>query len=105
MTTYDDPAPARWITFTDEDGRPLAQIQSRAWKEWRRRYPGRTLTPEQRDAVIERDGLVCGLCGDPVALEDVHIDHVQPRSLGGSNELENLQVAHSGCNMSKGNRI
>ncbi len=54
--------------------------------------------------VISRDGLVCGICGGEVAPDDVHIDHIQPVSRGGSNDLDNLQVTHSVCNKRKGNR-
>ena len=55
-------------------------------------------------AVIERDGLMCQICGVDVDADDVHIDHIHPVSLGGRNQLDNLQVAHSFCNLSKGAR-
>jgi len=100
-----DPKPPQWITFSDDAGRPLASIRSRASVEWSLRREGRTLNADQREYVIQRDGNVCGLCGGDVAPEDIHIDHIWPRSLGGSNHPDNLQVAHSSCNMSKGNRI
>ncbi|MEO1553393.1 MAG: HNH endonuclease [Pseudomonadota bacterium] len=32
-------------------------------------------------------------------------DHIRPRSKGGSNEPENLQLAHARCNKIKGNQI
>ena len=57
-----------------------------------------------RRAVIERDGLQCRLCGHEVDPDDVHIDHIQPVTKGGRNRLDNLQVAHSRCNIRKGNR-
>lgn len=58
-----------------------------------------------RQYVIERDGLTCRLCGDPVEPDDVHIDHVFPRVLGGDDSPANLQVAHSTCNLAKGARL
>jgi 5-methylcytosine-specific restriction endonuclease McrA len=58
-----------------------------------------------RDQVIGRDGMVCGLCGKEVAEDQVSIDHVLPISLGGTDDLDNLQVAHRGCNSRKGWRI
>ena len=64
----------------------------------------KTIAQHLRDRVIERDGLVCGLCGDDVEEGDMHIDHVRPVSKGGKNELGNLQVAHARCNLRKGNR-
>lgn len=88
-----------------------AEMESRAWWEWhwQRGYdPGlkrRALPPMLRQRVITRDGLVCGICGDPVPLDDVHIDHIVPVKHGGTDVLGNLQVAHSQCNMRKGARI
>lgn len=57
-----------------------------------------------RQQVITRDGLVCGICSGLVEVGDVHIDHIQPRSKGGSNDLANLRVTHSTCNLRRGNR-
>lgn len=68
--------------------------------ETRRRIPASV-----RQLVILRDGLRCGLCGTDVPADDVHIDHVTPWALGGSDAPENLQVAHSRCNLSKGARV
>lgn len=58
-----------------------------------------------RRAVIERDGLICGICRYPVARKDVHIDHRIPVSRGGATTLENLQVTHARCNVVKGARL
>lgn len=55
--------------------------------------------------VLARDGLVCGICADPVAPNDVHIDHVRPIALGGETVAENLRVTHRGCNLAKGSRF
>jgi 5-methylcytosine-specific restriction endonuclease McrA len=35
----------------------------------------------------------------------MHIDHIYPVSRGGGDELSNLQVTHSRCNMAKGSRV
>lgn len=90
-----------------------AVIPSRAWFEWhwaRGIFPTgsmreRGVKHRLRVQVIARDGLTCGLCGGEVEPDDVHIDHIHPRSLGGSDDLDNLQVSHSLCNMRKGNRV
>lgn len=55
-----------------------------------------------RQQVIERDGYICGLCGGDVEPMDVHIDHIWPVARGGGNSFDNLQVAHSSCNVRKG---
>ena len=58
----------------------------------------------------QRDGDACWLCGCPVdfSISDRKNpkvwsrDHVIPRSWGGSDLLENLRLAHQGCNESRG---
>lgn len=65
----------------------------------------RKVNQELRGAVIARDGMVCGICGDVIeAGHEVHIDHRLPVSKGGPTTLENLQVAHASCNIRKGAR-
>lgn len=67
------------------------------------------------DHLRERDGAKCALCGDRMNFtvttgprgesdDGPTIDHIVPRSLGGTNELANLQLAHWRCNRAKGNR-
>jgi hypothetical protein len=68
-------------------------------------YRRRHLPTRLRVAIIERDGLICGLCGGDVERGDVHIDHIHPVALGGSDDPSNLQVAHATCNMAKGARV
>jgi HNH endonuclease len=65
----------------------------------------RHLPTQLRITIIERDGLVCGLCRGEVEPGDVHIDHIHPVSLGGTDDPDNLQVTHSICNLIKGARV
>lgn len=58
-----------------------------------------------RSRIWERDAGTCQLCGEPAEYFDMHLDHIQPRSLGGEDTWSNLQIAHGACNESKGNRI
>lgn len=56
------------------------------------------ITPEivaRLEAVFGRKCLACG------ATEDMHLDHIQPLSKGGSNLIDNLQFLCRGCNLSK----
>ncbi|NQY97326.1 MAG: HNH endonuclease [Henriciella sp.] len=39
------------------------------------------------------------------AKQRVTVDHIIPRSKGGSDAAENLQLAHARCNKIKGNRL
>lgn len=52
--------------------------------------------------VWDRYGACCVYCGDQSGPFDV--DHVMPRSRGGSDDAENLVIACSHCNRSKGSR-
>ena len=60
------------------------------------------LTQAQRDAIFERDGEVCAECG---ATDDLTIDHIMPKSLGGTNDEDNLRVLCRRCNSAKNNRV
>ncbi|MFN8021338.1 MAG: HNH endonuclease [Acidimicrobiales bacterium] len=62
--------------------------------------------------LAERDGWTCWLCGGDI---DPHlpstspagatIDHLVPRSRGGSNDAPNLRLAHRRCNVRRGNHL
>ncbi len=56
------------------------------------------MPPIDRLAIYERDQGVCGFCRLSVPLDDFHLDHVVPRSLGGLTVADNLRVAHRRCN-------
>ena len=45
----------------------------------------------------------CELCGRKILLEDMTVDHVNPLSLGGKDDVENLACTCFSCNMLKGN--
>jgi 5-methylcytosine-specific restriction endonuclease McrA len=76
-------------------------------KEGRRRAQKRATQVEQVDfaAILERDGLICHICGGSVARDDVHFDHVIPLVRGGPHTEDNIHVAHSTCNSRKGAKL
>jgi RNA-directed DNA polymerase len=50
-----------------------------------------------------RDGGRCYLCGQGIDSEDpFEIEHRVPRAAGGSDDLDNLGLAHRSCNRGKG---
>jgi 5-methylcytosine-specific restriction endonuclease McrA len=55
--------------------------------------------------VFERDGGMCGICGQAVTPEAWDLDHIVPLSLGGHHVYSNVQVSHPRCNRSKGGRL
>ena len=49
---------------------------------------------------------VCPLCNEQLPYQlvgNTHVDHIMPKSRGGSNKRSNLQTVHSRCNEAKGN--
>lgn len=81
-------------------------------QDWRCKR-GLVVSKAKRQAVFERDGWKCVYCGRrrgeryincrrrerEVALE---VDHIVPRSKGGSSDPSNLQTLCSSCNGRKG---
>ncbi|MBN2304795.1 MAG: RRXRR domain-containing protein [Anaerolineae bacterium] len=57
---------------------------------------------EVREYLLEKWGRTCAYCGTQnVPLE---IEHIVPKSRGGSDRVSNLTLACTGCNQDKGNR-
>ena len=54
-----------------------------------------------RQNIFKRDGSRCGYCH---SREDLTIDHVIPKAMGGKDTWENLITACQKCNAKKGNR-
>lgn len=58
--------------------------------------------------LARRDGGVCGICGGPVNRKlrsgrwKASLDHITSRADGGEDTFDNIQLAHLGCNSSKG---
>ncbi len=58
--------------------------------------------------LADRDGTDCGICKQPVDMKlkapelmRPSVDHIFPRARGGTNEPDNLQLAHLRCNQVK----
>ena|ERR1039458_5581974 len=69
------------------------------------------VAPVDHAAIYERDGGICGICNEPVNAElrfpdpcSASIDHIIALANGGIHAPENVQLAHLGCNASKGAR-
>lgn len=53
-------------------------------------------------SIWERQGGLCGLIGRPLDFETAELDHIIPRSRGGSNDIGNLRWACEEANRAKG---
>jgi 5-methylcytosine-specific restriction endonuclease McrA len=84
------------------------------WRTARRKHERTGLAYEEvnLEALCERDGWTCQICGAPVDREimapghpwGMSFDHVIPESQGGGWTWVNLQLAHRGCNIMRANR-
>lgn len=83
---------------------------------WRQRNPERVRDVREARRARERNAFVedvdrclvwlafsgeCGICGQAVPLEAMHLDHVVPLSKGGKHSYSNVQPAHETCNKRK----
>jgi 5-methylcytosine-specific restriction endonuclease McrA len=66
--------------------------------------PRRLPLPLSRRTVLARDLYTCQYCGAQPGRSDLTVDHVLPRSRGGSTSWENVVTACGTCNRHKGNR-
>lgn len=72
----------------------------------------RSISPQLRNEILERNGFTCQLCGagpgdpdpfNPNRKVRLHIDHVKPISQGGTDDKSNLRVLCSACNQGRAN--
>lgn len=85
---------------------PEAYLEVRGAYNLRKR--GATVDEIDRQAVFERDGWTCGICGGSIDPElrwpdrmSAQVDHVVPLAKGGDHSWENVQAAHFSCNAKK----
>lgn len=45
----------------------------------------------------------CFVCKNPVDKDDATLEHIYPRSKGGTDDLNNLSISHTKCNHDRGN--
>ena len=82
-----------------------AFIEQRGLAIWDHRLIDNDPVPNStRYRVLKAANGKCQLCGISAKNAVLHVDHITPRSKGGSNEMENLQCLCEQCNLGKGNR-
>ena len=72
----------------------------------RKRNARRVPVSKLRGELIERDGCRCQGCGwVPHKVDYLQVDHNRPRTLGGTDEMDNLALLCDSCNRKKSNRL
>jgi hypothetical protein len=61
-----------------------------------------SLSNKRRYEILKRDGFTCQYCGRKPPVDELVIDHIQPKSKGGDNNPGNLLTACQKCNSGKG---
>lgn len=120
MRTPEMEAARRRRYYENPENRAKRQAQSR---EWHKRHPdpeGNRQRAHKRRvlqlsvtvgevnyvSILERDGMVCHLCGGEIAsLDDLHFDHVIPLSRGGTHSMANIRPSHEAGNRWKYNKL
>ena len=67
-------------------------------KSWAKGKPKNWDKTKKR--VLKRDNYQCQQCGETEG--EMHLDHIVPRRLGGSEDDSNMQILCKRCNLSKG---
>jgi 5-methylcytosine-specific restriction endonuclease McrA len=70
-------------------------------KSW---HGSKWIRPEKRRAIYIRDKHTCAYCGQDLrglSRDEITLDHITPRELGGSNKASNLVTSCRSCNCAK----
>jgi len=59
------------------------------------------IKPSVRWKILKRDNFRCVLCGADATDRKLHIDHIDPVSLGGKSNSKNLRVLCDSCNIGR----
>ena len=99
--------PSDPLPLVGTDGEVLGEKILRNNRRWTQNPPGLNLSRAQMVEMLIRDyGAICAGCDrefeDPLYLE---LDHVLPRSDGGSDHISNRLLLCGPCNRIKGNRL
>lgn len=64
------------------------------------------LSKEEQSKMILEQKSICPICNQALFIGDnIEIDHINPISLGGEDNINNLQIVHKLCNREKSNKI
>jgi ATP adenylyltransferase len=79
-------------------------LEKRGLATWDYRFSADPVPDSIRYKVLKAGKQRCALCGITAKERMLDVDHIIPRSRGGSSKEENLQVLCAKCNRSKGNK-
>lgn len=65
----------------------------------------KSMSKKVRFEVFKRDSFICQYCGQSAPDVILHVDHIQPVSKGGDNDIMNLVTSCQACNSGKSDRL
>lgn len=65
----------------------------------------KSISKQLRFEVFKRDGFKCQYCGCSAPDVILHVDHIDPVSKGGDNDVMNLITSCQSCNLGKSDRV
>jgi len=63
------------------------------------------MNPQEKFKILHRDNFTCQYCDAKTGNDNLEVDHLIPKSLGGNDHPENLTTACRKCNRGKSNQI
>jgi 5-methylcytosine-specific restriction endonuclease McrA len=93
----------RWYYAHLETRRFIARVEMSQQRA--KRWGARIVESVTGENVWRRDNGLCYLCGLPVEMLKMSIDHVIPLSKGGEHSYANCRLTHARCNRKKYNKI
>ena len=81
----------------------LTRIMPRGFSTSKEEAGSMSLSKKIRFEVFKRDGFQCGYCGQTPPAIVLEVDHIEPKSKGGKDSMDNLLTACFDCNRGKKN--
>lgn len=94
ISSWTGDAPSAWRAFQLGVGWSAGASRSKL---------NRTKTRQRVAALLKRDGRACFYCGVDLEEGEETLEHIVPRTRGGTHHIANLALAHEGCNQDAGN--
>lgn len=90
------------LVLPDSD---IARINACLLASMRKRGRRVSIARTTRARLLVQQGGKCAICGAPITLADMHVDHIIPWVYVGDELADNLQGLCPDCNRRKGNRM
>ena len=94
----------KWMTHEELDEIRKNKISmSMVKRDKNGKIKRKTYSDDTKKLIYLKAGGRCELCGRKILLDDMTLDHVNPLSMGGDDNVENLACTCYPCNLFKGN--